>query len=65
MSPKPNFSEMELKELRAYVLAHRDDEEAWQEFVKRPRPNAIYFDADIPLSEQEAKLRELLQKKLD
>lgn len=63
MSQKPNFSELNLKDLRAYILAHRDDEEAWPEFVKRPRPNAIYFDADMPLSEQEVKLQELLQKK--
>lgn len=26
---KPNFQEMSKKELRAYVLAHRDDEEAF------------------------------------
>lgn len=26
---KPNFNEMSRKELRAYVLAHRDDDEAF------------------------------------
>ena len=61
MSPKPNFREMSLQELRRYVLVHRDDEEAWREYAKRPRPNAIYFDTDLPLSEQETKLQELLQ----
>ncbi|NET57366.1 MAG: hypothetical protein F6K47_14720 [Symploca sp. SIO2E6] len=59
--PKPNFSKMSLQELRCYVLAHRDDQEAWQEFTHRERPNAIYFDADMPLAEQQAKLQELLQ----
>ncbi|MGH2414990.1 MAG: DUF6887 family protein, partial [Microcystaceae cyanobacterium] len=28
MSPKPNLKEMSLQELRSYVLARRDDEEA-------------------------------------
>lgn len=59
--PKPNFSKMSLQELRRYVLAHRDDREAWQEFTERERPNAIYFDTDMPLGEQQTKLQELLQ----
>lgn len=61
ISPQPNFKEMSLQELRRYVLAHRDDREAWQEFTDRERPNAIYFDTDLPLAEQERKLQELLQ----
>ncbi|MFB2838465.1 DUF6887 family protein [Floridanema evergladense] len=61
ISPQPNFKEMSLQELRRYVLAHRDDREAWQEFTDRERPNAIYFDIDMPLAEQERKLQELLQ----
>jgi hypothetical protein len=52
---------MSLQELRRYVLAHRDDREAWQEFTERERPNAIYFDTDMPLGEQQTKLQELLQ----
>jgi hypothetical protein len=61
ISPKPNFSQMSLQELRRYVLAHRDDQEAWQAFTHRERPNAIYFDREMSLSEQETKLQELLQ----
>jgi len=61
ISPKPNFSQMSLQELRRYVLAHRDNQEAWQEFTDRERPNAIYFDREMSLSEQETKLQELLQ----
>lgn len=60
MSSKPNFKQMSLKELRSYILAHRDDQEAWEEFTSRERPNAIYFDKDMPQSEQEKRLRELL-----
>jgi hypothetical protein len=29
MNTKPNFQEMNIKELRNYVLNHRDDEEAF------------------------------------
>lgn len=61
MSPKPNYQEMSLIELRRYVLANRDDEQAWEEFASRERPNAIYVEADVPPSEQEKKLKELLE----
>jgi hypothetical protein len=60
-SPKPNYRQMSLQQLRRYVLAHRDDDEAWQEFTHRERPNAIYFDTDLSLLEQQTKLQELLQ----
>ncbi|GBF81342.1 DUF6887 family protein [Aphanothece sacrum] len=65
MSPQPNFKTMSLQELRSYVLTHRDDEKAWQEFANRRRPNAIYFEVDMSLLEQETKLNELLEKKLN
>lgn len=60
MSHQPNFKAMSLQELRIYVLKHRNDAEAWQEFTSRPRPNAIHFDNSLSLSEQQAKLQELL-----
>jgi hypothetical protein len=34
---KPNFSEMSLKELRAYMLAHLDDDEAFYAYVDRSK----------------------------
>ena len=55
-----NFREMSLKELRKYVLANRQDQQAWNEFVSRPRPNAIIVPADTPLEEQERILRDAL-----
>ncbi len=61
--PKPNFQQMSLQELRHYILAHRDDLDAWQEYTGRPRTNAVYFDSEMSPSEQETKLRELLEKK--
>ena len=57
-----NFKEMSLKDLTNYVLAHRDDQEAWDEYVSRPRPNAIRIPADIPLEEQQRIFEDLLRK---
>ena len=48
-----DFKSMTLNELRRYVLAHRDDQKAWDEYVSRPRPNAIRIPADIPIEEQQ------------
>ena len=53
---------MSLKELRKYVLANRQDQEAWDEFVSRPRPNAITVPADTPLEEQERILRDAIDR---
>ncbi len=54
---------MTIKELRRYVLEHRDDEEAWNEFASRPRPNAISIPADTSPSEIERIIKELADKK--
>ncbi len=57
---KPNFQVMTLNELRQYVLAHRDDREAWNEFAACPRPNAVMVSADTPVEEQERIIKELV-----
>ncbi len=57
-----NFKKMSLRELRKYVLANRQDQEAWDEFVSRPRPNAINVPADTPLEEQERILRDAINR---
>jgi hypothetical protein len=59
---KPNFQAMTLNELRQYVLAHRDDREAWNEFAARPRPNAIIVPADTPVAEQERIVKDLVDR---
>ncbi len=61
ISPQPNFKTMSLHELKEYVLSHRDDREAWLEFSGRERPNAVYFDTDIPLAIQKQRLQELIE----
>ncbi|MBC6475800.1 MAG: hypothetical protein GDA48_25790 [Hormoscilla sp. GM102CHS1] len=43
---KPNFQTMTKKELRAYVLAHRDDDEAFYAYVDNiHEANAVIYDA--------------------
>jgi hypothetical protein len=59
---KPDFQAMTLNELRRYVLAHRDDKEAWDEFAARPRPNAVMVSADTPIEEQERIIKELVDR---
>jgi hypothetical protein len=58
---KRDFKQMSRKDLKQYILAHRNDEEAWDEFVSRPRPNAVIVSADTPLEEQERILLDALQ----
>jgi len=41
---KPDFSSMSRKDLRAYVLAHRDDEEAFFAYVDRSNQEATWID---------------------
>ena len=57
-----NFKQMSLKELTKYVLAHRQDQQAWDEYVSRPRPNATIIPADLPLEEQQRIFEDLLRK---
>ncbi len=59
---KPDFKMMTRKELKQYILVHRDDEEAWDEFTNRPRPKAIHFPASMPIEEQEARLKQLIEE---
>lgn len=35
--PKPNFEQMTMKDLREYILAHRDDEDAIHAMARRLR----------------------------
>lgn len=55
-----NYKEMSLKELRQYVLKNREDSEAWDEFVSRPRPNAVMIPPNLPKKEQERIFKKLI-----
>ncbi|MUG94793.1 hypothetical protein F7734_21445 [Scytonema sp. UIC 10036] len=39
---KPNFNEMTLKELRTYVLAHQDDNEAFYTYMDRSKQEGTW-----------------------
>jgi hypothetical protein len=41
---KPNFQEMSRKELHAYVLAHRDDQDAFYTYIDRLHAEATWIE---------------------
>ncbi|PSN14984.1 hypothetical protein C7293_09195 [filamentous cyanobacterium CCT1] len=60
---KPGFSHMSRQELRGYVLAHRDDDEAIEALIQMGSPNAPVYP--FPQTEDDLKvMEEILQKKL-
>lgn len=63
MSMKPNFAMMTTQQLRAYVLEHRNDEEALQTYLDRRRsenPNSRVYKAEDDVS---AAIAEYLKNK--
>ncbi|VEP18933.1 conserved hypothetical protein [Hyella patelloides LEGE 07179] len=57
-----NFKEMSLKDLTNYVLAHRDDQSAWDEYVSRPRTNATRYPAPKNQKESDDQFEDFLRK---
>jgi N-acyl-D-aspartate/D-glutamate deacylase len=60
---KPNFSQMTHQDLRAYVLDHRDDDDAIEALIKRRNPNSPKYrfpKTDEDLTEMEKILKEKL-----
>ena len=53
---KPNFDKMIRAELKAYVLAHRDDDEAFHAFLSKPVIRSGPYPA--PLDEEGVKIME-------
>ena len=63
MMTKPDFSKMTRRDLRAYVLAHRDDDEAIEALIKRGNPNSSKYR--FPQTDEDLReMEELLRKKL-
>lgn len=59
---KPNYKEMTHEELRKYVLAHRDDDEAINElFVNRRDPNAKVYPANMSIEEMTQVIQERIK----
>jgi hypothetical protein len=66
MMMKPDFSNMTRKELRAYILANREDDEAIAALIQRGNPNSPKFPFpknDADLKEMQAILRDKLSRK--
>lgn len=60
---KPDFSKMSRKELRAYVLAHREDDEAIEALIERGSPNSPIYP--FPQTNEDLKeMEEILKRKL-
>ena len=60
---KPNFDQMSRAELKAYVLAHRDDDEAWNAFMSKPVARSGPYPA--PLDEESIRIgEEAIRKKI-
>ncbi|MBW4559967.1 MAG: hypothetical protein KME32_02230 [Mojavia pulchra JT2-VF2] len=61
---KPDFSRMTRQELRAYVLAHREDDEAIEALIKRGNPNSPKYR--FPQTDEDLKeMAQILKRKLD
>lgn len=61
---RPDFSRMNLQELQAYMLSHRDDTQAFYAYMDRSdteRPVLVVLEPGEPLTEQV--LEEVLRRK--
>lgn len=60
---KPDFSKMNRQELRAYILANREDDEAISALIQRGNPNTPKFP--FPKNDADLKaMQEILRDKL-
>jgi hypothetical protein len=60
---KPNFSSMTRKELRDYILEHRDDDDAIEALINRGNPNSPIYrfpQTEEDLQEMDAILKQKL-----
>ncbi|MCU0566389.1 MAG: hypothetical protein MUF49_07310 [Oculatellaceae cyanobacterium Prado106] len=53
MMTKPDFNQMTRKELRTYILANREEDEAIEALIRRPNPNSRTYS--FPLSAEDLK----------
>ncbi len=61
---KPDFSKMSRQELRAYVLAHREDDDAIEALINRGNPHSPKYP--FPQTEEDFReMEEMLKRKLD
>ena len=62
---KPNFDAMNKAELRAYVIEHQDDQEAFYAFVDRltAKPSSVVYPASMTPEEIHQAVLEHIEKK--
>ncbi|NEU77440.1 hypothetical protein PI95_034530 [Hassallia byssoidea VB512170] len=60
---KPDFSRMTRQELRAYVLAHREEDDPIEALIKRGNPNSPKYP--FPQTDEDFReMEQILKKKL-
>jgi hypothetical protein len=60
---KPDFNQMSRLELRSYILANREDDDAIEALIKRADPNSPIYPC--PQTEEDLKkMQEILQQRL-
>jgi hypothetical protein len=60
---KPDFSQMTRQDLRAYVLAHRDDDDAIEALIERRNPNSPKYR--FPKNDEDlTEMEKILKRKL-
>lgn len=63
MMTKPDFSKMTRQELRAYVFAHREDDEAIEALIKKGNPSSPTYP--FPQTDEDLReMEEILKRKL-
>jgi hypothetical protein len=61
---KPNFRQMSRQDLRTYILAHRNDDEAIEALIERRNPNSPKYKFP-QTAEDLVEMEEILKKKLE
>ncbi|MFB2833668.1 DUF6887 family protein [Floridanema evergladense] len=63
---KPDFKTMPRKELIAYVLAHREDEEAFDALINRRSPDSEATWYNFPYTEEgQQQMEEVFRRKIN
>ncbi len=60
---KPDFSQMTRPELRAYILAHREDDDAIAALIERGNPDSPIYPLPQTVEDLQA-MAEILRRKL-
>jgi hypothetical protein len=63
MMKKPDFSQMSRPELKAYILAHREDDDAIEALIRMGNPNSPVYPFPQTDEDLEA-MEEILKKRL-